>query len=213
MFAQDTELAVTGTAIVRVEPDLVSATFAVVRTADTPERAYESTRDSSSTVRHFLQEFGNTEVRTSRMSLHQETPRGPADARQLGYVARIEFAVLLRNIEATEKLISGVVSAGANQLGATVFQTSRLKEERDGARQMAVAAAREKAENYCKWFGIELGPAIRVMESNFDPTQRSGGHVPSNVSVDREDIVGSFSPASISVGASVNVAYRIAPEA
>lgn len=210
MFADgNTEISVSGNAIVRVEPDLVSVTFAVVRTSNTPQDAFESTRASSQEVRLFLREFGDTQVRSSRMALHQEAPRGPADQRQAGYVARIEFSVLLRDVEAVEQLISGVFSAGANQLGATVFQTSRLKEVRDRSRQMAVAAAREKAENYCTWLGIELGPAIRVMESSFDPTQRAGGHVSGNVTADRDDALGTFSPISIAVGASANIVYRM----
>lgn len=209
MFAKDGELALTGTAVVRVEPDVVSLTFAVIRTADKPEQAYENTRDVSIKVRKFLDEFGNAEVRSSRIALSQELPRGVADQRQLGYSARTEFSVLVRDVESLERLISGVISAGANQLGATVFQTSRLKEERDRVRQMAVAAARAKAENYCKWLGIELGPVIRLMESHFDPTQRGGGHVASSVSVDRDDDVGTFSPSSIPIGVSLNIAYRI----
>lgn len=209
MYPQNSEIAVTGTAIVRVEPDLVSAVFAVSRTSATPDEAYESTRVASHKVRKFLIELGNAEVRASRITMFQELPRVAGDQRQLGYVARIEFSVLLRELEAVEMLISGVVAAGANQLGATVFQTSRLKDERDRAREMAVAAARHKAENYCRWLGLKLGPAMRVMESHFDPTQRSGGHVPGNLSVDRDDVAGTFSPASIPIGASVNVTYRV----
>ena len=74
---------------------------------------------------------------------------------------------------------------------------------------MAVSAAKEKALRYCEAANVELGPIIGLTEGHFDPTQRQGGHVQSNVSADVDDRIGAFSPSSIAIGASVTLAFRL----
>jgi uncharacterized protein len=209
MYAQEGRLSVQGTAIVRVEPDLASIAFAVSRTAATPADALTSVRKSTDSVRAFLSAAG-CEIRSSRIALNQEFQRGPADARQLGYVATANFSIVVSDLEAVENLLTGVVTAGANQLASVQFLTSKMKDVRADARKMAVSAAQEKARLFCEAAGIQLGPIIGLSEGHFDPTQRQGGHVPSNVpTADVEDKIGTFSPGSIPVGASVTLAFKL----
>ena len=125
MYTREGTLTVHGTAIVRVEPDLVAIAFAVSRTASTPTDAFASVREATGSVRTFLTGAAGCQIRSSRMRLHQELPRGPFDPRQLGnvagYVATASFSLVTSDLEAVEGLLSGVVSAGANQLTSVEF--------------------------------------------------------------------------------------------
>jgi uncharacterized protein YggE len=210
MFAQEGRLTVQGTAIVRVEPDLASVRFSVSRTAPTPADAFASVRETTEGIRTFLTGVPNCELRSSRIGLNQHRElRGSTELHLLGYRAVADFSLIVSDLEALESLLSGLVSSGANQLSAVEFLTSRLKEIRAEARKKAVSAAREKANLYCDVAGVELGPILGLSDGHFDPAQRQGGHVQSSVSTDVDERIGTFSPSSIPVGASVNITYKL----
>lgn len=209
MYTAEGKLTVQGTAIVRVEPDLASVGFAVSRTAPTPADAFAGVKEASGKVRTFL-EAASCQIRSSQILLHQEFPRGPSDQRELGYVATARFSLVISELDAVEKLLSEIVSLGVNNLASVEFLTSRLKEIRAEARKKAVSAAKEKATLYCEVAGLQLGPIVGLSEGHFDPRQRPGGHVPSsNVSTDVDDRIGTFSPSSIPVGATVTIAFKL----
>jgi uncharacterized protein YggE len=140
-----------------------------------------------------------------------QVPQGAgSDLRDLGYVAAVNFSLVVCDLETVEGLLSGLISSGANQLTSVQFLTSKLKEVRAEARKRAVSAAKEKASVYGETAGVEVGPIIGVSESIFDPTQRQGGHVPAPVPVtDADDRIGTFSPSSIPVGAAVTLVFRL----
>lgn len=210
MYTESGKLTVTGTAVVRVEPDLASIVVTVTRRAETPAEAYAAAQEASGRIRQFILSTPAVQFQSSRIALQQEfiVPRA-GESRIPGYIAAVNFNVMLTDLEAMEPLLLGLVSAGANQLGATELFSSRLKEIRAEARLKALAAAREKAALYCHAAGIELGPIIGLSEGHFDPTQRQSGHVQYNPQVDSEERVGAYSPGSIPIGAMVTVTFKI----
>ena len=150
-------ISVFGSSITRIEPDIASLKFAVSRLAQQPKEAFREAHAGTQNVRAFLTQAEISDVSTSRVTLSQTFRYTGNEQRFAGYTAKIAFHVLLHDLERIEDLLSGVVEAGANEVSTVEFQTSRLKEIRAEARRRAVAAAREKAENYCTAAGIALG--------------------------------------------------------
>jgi uncharacterized protein YggE len=116
---------------------------------------------------------------------------------------------LLHDLDRTEEILTGIVDAGANEIKAVDFQTSRLREVRADARRRAVEAAREKAENYCEAAGVTLGPVIHIEDVN--PTRLRGGegHIAAGAQMDDEAPTRAFDPGSIMVGGAVIIAFGL----
>ena len=206
MATEHRELAVSATAVLRVEPDIAVVSLAVIRTEDDPKAAYSKAHDATAKVRRFVTGFDQVELRSSSVRLVQV--RGADNQPIAKFSARINLTLLVRELTVIEPLIIGVLEAGANELVSTEYTTSRFRETRDHVRQMALSAAREKAVALAEGAGVELGPIMRLSEGFFDPNRQSGGHVPS-APIDSEDQAGAIAPGRIAVGASMSVVYKL----
>jgi uncharacterized protein YggE len=204
-------ITVFGSAIIRVEPDVASLTLGVTSLKTRPRDAFGETRAGAAKVRKYLAQAGIEEVATSRISLAQKHRYNGGENHFVGYMARMAFNILLRDLDRVEEILSGAVDAGTNEVTAVEFQTSRLKEMRAQARQQAVAAAREKAQVYCEAADVRLGAVLHIEDQNPDVLRgREGhGHVISEPQIDDEGPLRTFDPGSIIIGAAVQVSFRI----
>ncbi len=199
-----------GSSIVRIEPDIAAFKFAVSRLEQHPRDSFASAHQAARSVREYLATTGIKDIGFSRMTLAPEFRYTAGEQRFVGYIARVSFHLLLHNLDQLEEVVSGVIDAGVNEISAVEFQTSRLKEIRAGARQRAVEAAREKAENYCQAAGVGLGRVIHIEDVNPDVLGGTReGHVFREVQPDDEELLQAFDPGSITVGAAVVVAFEL----
>ena len=145
------------------------------------------------------------------MTLSQEFRYTSGENKFVGYQAKIEFNVVLREMDKIDAVLSGLIAAGANTLASVTFQTTRLKELRADARRRAVEAALEKAELYCAAAGVAVGPVLVIEDVNPELLSgRNEGHTYREAAaMDDSGEPGAIDPGAISVGAAVNVVYRI----
>lgn len=201
-----------GSAVVRVAPDTASIVVAVSRIELKPESAFAKAREGAQAVNKYLHQTGMTDFGSSRLTLSQEFRYNSGENKFVGYKAKIEFNVVLREMDRVDTLLSGLIAAGANELTSVTFQTTRLKELRAEVRRRAVAAAREKAEIYCHAAGVGVGRVVAIEDVN--PEQLSGryeGHTYREPAPpDDEDEPGAIDPSAITVGAAVYVVYELA---
>lgn len=202
-------ITVFGSSIVRSSPDIASLTFAVSRLAQHPTDAFRDARAGAQAVRTYLAHANMSEVGSSRINLSQSFRYSGGEQRFEGYLAKVSFHVLLRDLDRLEEVTAGVVDAGANEVHGLEFQTSRLKEIRAEARQRAVVAARDKAELYCTAAGVRLGRLMHIEDVNPDSVQGREGHIVRETPLDDEGTLGAFDPGSIVVGAAVLLAFEI----
>ncbi|MGL4552926.1 MAG: SIMPL domain-containing protein [Gemmataceae bacterium] len=204
-----------GSAVVRVAPDTASIVVAVSRTEQKPEAAFTKARDGAQGITAYLHKAGVKDFGSSRVTLSQEFRYASGEHKFVGYQAKIEFNVVLREMDRVDAVLSGLIAAGANTLTSVTFQTTRLKELRADARRRAVAAAREKAELYCKAAGVAVGGVLAIEDVNPEVlTGRSEGHTHREAApVDDAGEPGAIDPGAIAVGAAVQIIYRIAPDA
>jgi uncharacterized protein len=191
-----------GSAILRVEPDIAQINFSVQRSAKQPKDAFNQTKEAAQALAKFLLSFGIKEIQSSRLQLQQ-------DYKQSRYNAQVNFSILVDNLDRMEEILTGIVNAGANHIGATTFQTSRLKEFRAEARKRAVAAAREKALLYCEAANSTLGQIMSIEDVNPDTLRGFEGHQVREMTNDDEDPSKLFSPNSISVRGAVRLTYAL----
>lgn len=201
-----------GSAVVRVTPDTASIVVAVARTEQKPEAAFAKASAGAQGVTAYLQKAGIKDFGSSRVTLSQEFRYTNNENKFVGYQARIEFNVILREMDKVDAVLSGLIAAGANTLTSVTFETSRLKELRADARRRAVAAAREKAELYCSAAGVAVCDVLAIEDVNPETlTGRREGHMYREVApVDDVGEPGAIDPGAIAVGAAVNIVYGIA---
>src|SRR5262249_7746193 len=151
---------------------------------------------------------GITDVAASRLTLSQHTEYVNGKWRPAGYQAKVTFNVILADLNKMEEVIVGVVDAGANEIGATEFRTTRLKELRMEAGRRAVAAAREKAENYCRAAGVTLGAVIAMEDQRPDVLYGSGEqNTTREEPADDSATARALAPNAIPIGAAVSVTF------
>lgn len=202
-----------GSSIVRTSPDIASLVFAVTRIAQHPKDAFREAHTGAQGVRTFLAQAQVNDVGSSRVTLTQTFRYTGGESRFIGYTAKVAFHVLLHDLDQMENVLSGIVDAGANEINAVALQTSRLKELRAEARRRAIAAAREKAVNYCTAAGVALGSVIHIQDINPDTLRGQEGHSAreSEPASDDEQPLRAFDPGSITVGGAVVVTFEIVP--
>lgn len=199
-----------GSVVLRVPPDTASISVAVSRLEPKPEAAFARTRDAARAVSTYLHNAGVKDVGSSRVTLSQETRYVNGEHKFAGYLARIGFHVVVRELDRVDGLLAGLIAAGANELSAVTFQTTRLRELRADARRRAVAAAREKADLYCTAAGVSVGEVLEIEDVNPESVSgRSEGHTYREPAADDPGEPGAIDPGAIAVGAAVNVVYRI----
>ena len=200
-----------GSAVLRVAPDTASIVVAVSRLEQKPEVAFSKAREGAQGVTAYLHKAGVKDFGSSRVTLSQEFRYTNGENKFAGYQAKIEFNVFLREMDRVDAVLSGLIAAGANTLISVTFQTTRLKELRADARRRAIVAAREKAELYCAAAGVDVGSVLAIDDVNPELLSgRSEGHTYREpAAVDDTGEPGAIDPGAISVGAAVNVLYRI----
>lgn len=198
-----------GSAIIRIEPDLASIRFAVSRLEQRPKEAFGRAHEAARSVQTYISQAKINEVSSSRVTLTQTFKYVQSEQKFIGYTATIAYHLLLRDLNRVEEILIGLTDAGVNEINAVDYQTSRLKEIRAQARQQAVKAAREKAENYCQAAGTTLGPVIHIEDINPDQLRGREGHVLQELQPDDGGPVQAFNPGSITVAGAVMVAFEL----
>jgi uncharacterized protein len=202
-----------GSAVLRVEPDVAALQFAVSRQAKQPKDAFQETHKAVKGVRAYLtQARAAGEVAASRITLSRTFEYANGRQQPTGYSAKVAFNVLLSDLGRMEDLLVGVVDAGANEIDAVEFRTTQLKEHRAEARRRAVAAGREKAENYCRAAGAALGAVVSIEDVNPEVLRGSSeGHTSREAPTDDAGPERAFAPGSIVVGAAVSIVFALVP--
>jgi uncharacterized protein YggE len=91
-----------------------------------------------------------------------------------GYRIHNIIEVTLRDVTKSNDAIVAAFQAGANQVVDVQFYTSELRKYRDQARELAMKAAREKAEALSSAAGAEVGCVLTINENTYSNFYHGG---------------------------------------
>jgi uncharacterized protein YggE len=165
------KIKVSGDAVVNVKPDRIVVVFGV----ETYEKTIMEAKNKSSGIMKkaiaVAKECGvpAKDIQTDTLSIepiYKPLYKEDEDARKkiVEYVVRNTFAVTLSEPAKVEELVTRELEAGVNYLHDIDFQTSALKGYREQARELALKAAKEKAQKMAAALGQTVGQAIEVHE-------------------------------------------------
>ncbi len=203
---EPTGITVQGLGRVEVEPDQAEIQLAVSRIAAQPSGAFQETREAVGAVRAALQAAGISDkgIEVSRLRLNAVYDYSNNRQRLTGHEASADITVAIKDVNATDTVITAAIDAGANAVQSLVFDTTRRAELEESAQRAAVAAARRKASVFADAAAVTLGPVVALDESGGGGPTPFAGRMLMAESADQ-----SFVSGSITIEALVIVRFSI----
>lgn len=157
---------VSGNAVVNVVPDRALIQLGVQSNGRTPKEVQARNTAMISRVIKALKEIGVQvkDISTDRYVI-QPLYEDWDSLRIKGYRIFNVLSITMRDVDKTSEAIAAAFQAGANQVVNVEFYTSELRKYRDQAREMAITAAREKAEALSQSAGAETSCVLNITEN------------------------------------------------
>jgi uncharacterized protein YggE len=234
-FAQDIDkmpaITVTGTAEVQVAPDEVVFTLDVAKTDKDLQIAKRLNDESVSKILELARRFSvlpqNIQTDSISVEMKYQIVRDPKvrvfdeDGDEtgkrifLGYEVSKAITVKLTDLSRFEDFFSEVLKTGITEVRNVSFETSKYRENRVQAREMAMRVAREKAVSMAAAINQTIGKAILIQEGiptgtgGFASANRARSNNFSAGSESLQSISTTFAPGAIKVEASVTVSFLL----
>ncbi len=159
-------LTANGTGQVKLAPDIAYVTIGV-RTQDRDAKAaVAANSEQSQELVDALLAFGVAEedIQTTNFNIYSsEDYSQPFETKPpTVYVVENSVFVVVRELESIGDLLSTAVEAGANNIWGIQFDVSDKSAALSQARELAVAAARDQAEELAGFAEVELGQIVNI---------------------------------------------------
>jgi uncharacterized protein len=173
IYAQQTQSAderskitVNGEAVVKVRPDQILITFGIETWDKDIMIAKQENNDIMKKAMAVIKELGIEEksVQTDYLSIGPRYDDNYNKKNFIGYFVRNTFVVTISEPAKVEDLVTKVLQSGVNYIHRIDFQTTEFKKYREQAREMALKAAKEKAEKMAAVLGQVVGEPIQINE-------------------------------------------------
>jgi uncharacterized protein YggE len=229
-------ISVTGNAEIKVEPDQAVLAFSIENREPTLDESVAVNAGAIESVMQFLRAQGveakniRTDVvrirpiyksatNTKQWQSRQMVPRPNVaivdpnplgnvkdELKPIGYEVRRGISVTIVDLAKLEKIYTGLLKNGVNEVSRVSFETTQMRKFRDQARIKAIRAAREKAAALAGELGAKLDGVLKISETNWSPSsslmQNSISFAP------RSGLNGAgMSRGTISVNATVSVVF------
>ena len=137
-----------GSATVKVIPDLVTIQLGVTSNATTPQGVYDQNTAAMKKTVAAIRALGvaDKDISTDYYIIHP-VYQDYNDLEIKGYRINNTIIVNLKDVSKVSQVLTAALSAGANQVVDVQFKTSQLRQYRDQARALAMKAAQEKARD------------------------------------------------------------------
>lgn len=238
LFAQDLDktpqIAVTGNAEVLVEPDEAHISLDVTKLDKVLDVAKKQNDETTAKILEVTKRFNipanNVNIRNISVEVKYKIVRDPkkpiydedgdltGEKVFLGYEVSKTIRIKYLELKKFEELFAELLKTGVTEVNSVNFETSKLRQYKDQARDMALKAAKEKATAMAGAIGQTIGKAIKITEGTISNTNLNysvnGVNSNSTANIIRtpttETIstnIGSFSPGTITVSASATVIF------
>jgi uncharacterized protein YggE len=185
---------VSGTAVVNVIPDRVLIQLGVQSNGATPQMVEAA---NSATVDKVIQALTRLGIEEKDIVTDWYVIEPLYDDYSSlyikGYRINNMVAITLRDISQVNKVMIAALNAGANQVVNVEFYLSDLRKYRDQARQMAMKAAQEKAQDLAAAAGAQTGCVMNINENTW--SYYNGGWYGQNRDLWTQNAVQNVAPA------------------
>lgn len=173
MPAPPPRISVTGDATVYVTPDKILITLGV----ETWDKAVDVAKDKNNKVMAdtvaAIKALGidAKDIQTDQLSIEprwNDSYERKAEA-FIGYFVRNTLVITLTDVTRIESLVTNVLNAGVNYIHGITFESTDFKKHREEAREMALKAAKEKAQKMAAVLDEKIGGVLEIQEHGGTP--------------------------------------------
>jgi len=225
-FENRSQISVNGDAVVKVQPDQIIITFGIETWDKDIMLAKQKNNDIMQKAMKVIKESGvpDKEIQTDYLSIEPRYDDSYEKKDFIGYFVRNTFVVTLSNPEKVEELVSNVLQSGVNYIHGIDFQTTEFKKYREQARELALIAAKEKAEKMASALGQSIGDPLQISEGygggdwwyynswsgwGYGRSNTMSQNVVQNIPSGSDNISESIALGKISIKASVSVTFEL----
>jgi uncharacterized protein YggE len=159
---------VSGTAVINVTPDRALIQLGVQSNGMTPEAVEAANSASLQKVIKAVRALGVDPKDIATDWYIIEPVYEDYDSLYIkGYRIHNVIAITLRDVSKASQVIASALKAGANQVVNVDLYTSELRKYRDQARELAMKAAKEKAQALANAAGAEAGCVLNINENSW----------------------------------------------
>ncbi len=159
---------VSGAAVVNVVPDRALIQLGVQSNSTSVRAVERANSNAIQAVMNAVRALGvESKDITTDWYVVQPVYENYEDMAIEGYRINNMIAITLRDVSKTSQVISAALQAGANQVINVDFYTSDLRKYRDQARELAMTAAREKAQALASAAGAGTGCVLSINENSW----------------------------------------------
>ena len=188
-----------GTAVVNVTPDRVLIQLGVQSNATTPQKVETVNSTTINRVIHALKAQGIEEKEiVTDWYVIEPIYEDYSSLYIKGYRINNIVAITLSDISKVNEVIIAALNAGANQVVNVEFYLSNLRKYRDQAREMAMKAAQEKAQDLASAAGAETGCVMNINENSW--SYYNGGWYSQNRDLWTQNTMQNIAPAGVETG-------------
>jgi uncharacterized protein len=159
---------VSGSAVIKVVPDLVTIQLGVTSNDTTPQGVYDRNTAAIKKVMAAIRALGvaDKDLSTDYYLIHPVYDDYSAlDIK--GYRIDNTIVVNLKDVSKVSQVLAAALSAGANEVVDVQFKTGQLRQYRDQARALAMKAAQEKARDLAGAAGAQVGCVLNIDENSW----------------------------------------------
>ena len=159
-----------GTGKVTAKPDIAVISASIVTQDVNSKSAQDKNSVKSNAVDDFLKKQGIEEkdIKTSGYNISPQY-RYPVYGGQptiTGYQVNQSYEIKVRDLDKISTVLSGLVTAGANEVNNLGLQVENPEELKSEARQLAIDDAKKKAKELEKQVGVRLGKIVNFSEGS-----------------------------------------------
>jgi uncharacterized protein YggE len=223
------QISVSGSAEVKVVPDEIRLSVGVETRDQNLDVARRQNDERIASALAFLKDAGvkDKDVQTDFISVMPDYDYNSSHVKPVAYIVRKSIEIRVTAITNFEGIVTGLLTNGVNYIQGIDFRTSQLRKHRDQARELAIKAAREKADAMALALGVKRGKVSNITVNDWSGgwggyQNRWGAQWGINGQVQNVQNLGAlsdsagtdtaaetFSVGEISVSATVNVSFLI----
>jgi uncharacterized protein len=215
-FAEEKRtIQVDGVGEVQVKPDIIKISFSLETIKKNMEDALEENNEKVADILDFLKDYGiaETDFSTSNMSINtryyfNQNTKEYDKTKVESFEVRKSMSVTFRKLDNIEEFINELAEMGITSLSTFYYDVENRIPHREKAREMALIAAKDKAEKMVSVLGAKLGKVDAIDESSNRFYDRS--RVSNYVEVTKTgESSYSFSYEAISIKVRIAVTFEI----